>query len=690
MVSFDDLIPQEKKPPEKPEQSFVEGMKLGAKKRALGIAELGTNIVNDLGIAPESTAYAKALLADVGQDYTRQGTGTGVKGAIAEIAGDPLSYIPAASFAKILGQGALMGGTSYTGDEQSNLINNAFNTAGGALASATGYGIGRGISRIAKPVNTSLNTAAKKAITTLEKAGVPLSAAQKTGSRALAGLEAVFSTLPTTSAKQAQITEKQRNAFTKAVLSKAGINADTASREVLDKASKAFGDEYAALAKNNVMNVDEPLLEGVAKAYDDATNGVLGVDASSMVKKVAKDIFEAKGPIDGTVYQKTRSMLTQASQSAKPHEAGVLKTLRNELDAAFERSLPESQRGIMADINRRYQSFKPIQSAMESVSGVTGEIDPLALYPKVNVGAPLSDLADAGRNILPSKIPDSGTAQRTLMQNMITGVGVAGAGYGATSDSGLAPYIGAMGGTLAGPRAAQYIYNQPWAQRYLIEGMAKPIQAGANAISAVLPRAAASSFSGSREDEFKRSPAQIEVNPNPPNPYAPGLDFNDLIPQQPMQQQQPLAPQSSLQERIKQAESSGNPNAQNPLSSASGLYQFTNDTWRSVVDKFGRRSGIRYSDKNNPQAQEQMVAALLQDNARILQNKGIEPSDANLYFAHFMGAPAASKAISMLGKNAIAARSFPDAAKANPTVFFDGQRPRTVDEVYQIITSKVV
>lgn len=178
--------------------------------------------------------------------------------------------------------------------------------------------------------------------------------------------------------------------------------------------------------------------------------------------------------------------------------------------------------------------------------------------------------------------------------------------------------------------------------------------------------------------------------PMRPTQAPPALDFNDLIPQQPMQQQQPLAPQSSLQERIKQAESGGNPNAQNPLSSASGLYQFTDDTWRSVVDKFGRRSGIRYSDKNNPQAQEQMVAALLQDNARILQNKGIEPSDANLYFAHFMGAPAASKAISMLGKNAIAARSFPDAAKANPTVFFDGQRPRTVDEVYQIITSKVV
>jgi len=61
-----------------------------------------------------------------------------------------------------------------------------------------------------------------------------------------------------------------------------------------------------------------------------------------------------------------------------------------------------------------------------------------------------------------------------------------------------------------------------------------------------------------------------------------------------------------------------------------------------------------------------------------------------LYFAHFMGAPAASKAISMLGKGAIAARSFPSAASANRSIFYDGSRPRTVDEVYELITSKVV
>jgi len=189
----------------------------------------------------------------------------------------------------------------------------------------------------------------------------------------------------------------------------------------------------------------------------------------------------------------------------------------------------------------------------------------------------------------------------------------------------------------------------------------------------------------------ERQPTQIIVNPNGQNPYSqelpevnlPQIDFNDLIPKQ-------AAPQASLMDNIKQAESAGDPNAKNPNSTASGTFQFTDPTWKSAVDKWGRRHGIKYSDKANPEAQALLADYLTKDNARILQNKGIEPSDGNLYFAHFMGAPAASKAIQMLGKNAVAARSFPDAAKANPTIFFNNGKPRTIDEVYELITSKVV
>jgi len=680
--------------PTAPEQSFGEGMRLGAKKRALGIFEFGANAADAFGIAPESTAYAKQLMADVGQDYAKQGTGTGIKGGLAEIAGDPLSYLPTgAGLAKILGQGALMGATAPTGDAKSNLGSNAVNALTGTVSSGLGYGAGKVITGIAKPIGNQLTEVGKAGIRKLEESGIPLSAAQKTGSKALAALEATFSALPMTSGAQGRIYAKQREAFTKAALKEAGIDASTASREVIEAASKKFGDEYKALASKNVMNIDEPLLENVAKIYQEAASGRLGQDASNLVKSVSEDIYNSGGRISGEVYQKTRSLLTQKAQGAKDSfDAGLMKQLRNELDAAFERSLPESQRGVMAGINKRYQAFKPIQKAMESskAEGLkTGNIDPTTLYNNVEVGAPLSKLSDAAAGHLRQTIPDSGTAQRLFMQNALTGAGVAGAGYGGATDNNWAL---AGGLALAGPKGAQMLYNSKAGQKYLTEGMRPIIQSGANAVAREIPGNLTSGVTLNSASSGSPTLPQ-ELPQSTPSVGRRKIDRSELQLDEPTATTiEPLSynsEQPALAERIKTAESAGDPNAKNPLSSASGLYQFTDSTWRSAVDKWGRSQGIKYSDKANPKAQEMLMQKLTADNSRILKSKGIEPTDGNIYFAHFMGAPAASKAINMLGKNAIAARSFPDAARSNPTVFFNNGKPRTIDEVYALITQKV-
>lgn len=278
-------------------------------------------------------------------------------------------------------------------------------------------------------------------------------------------------------------------------------------------------------------------------------------------------------------------------------------------------------------------------------------------------------------------------------------------GTSLTAGNTVAPVVGSLaGGVAAGAGTAGIVpiagtaarYGQKLAARGKAEKLLQTIEGitPKSNLPAVInaPRGTAPAIGVGSAMATERQPAQITVNPNGANPYnAPQLDFNDLIPKQ-------AAPQSSLMDRIGSAESSGNPNAANPNSTATGLYQFTDPTWKSAVDKWGRKYGIKYSDKNDPQKQAMMMDYLLKDNARILENKGIETSDANLYFAHFMGAPAASKAIQMLGKNAVAARSFPDAAKANPTVFYETDergnpiysRPRSIDGVYELITSKVV
>lgn len=155
-----------------------------------------------------------------------------------------------------------------------------------------------------------------------------------------------------------------------------------------------------------------------------------------------------------------------------------------------------------------------------------------------------------------------------------------------------------------------------------------------------------------------------------------------------------IAPQSSITpdfyQKVAQAESGGNPMAKSDSSSASGLYQFTDQTWRDTVKKYGARYGITKDMKNSPYAQEAMVKHLTEENRSALVPKlGREPTHGELYVAHFMGAPKAAKLLDMRGSREIAARVFPTEAKANRPIFFDGKRPRTVQEVIAILERKV-
>lgn len=105
--------------------------------------------------------------------------------------------------------------------------------------------------------------------------------------------------------------------------------------------------------------------------------------------------------------------------------------------------------------------------------------------------------------------------------------------------------------------------------------------------------------------------------------------------------------------RTRQIESGGNPNAQNPNSSAGGDFQF--------IDSTARAYGL--TDKTNPFASADAAARLARDNkAYLAKALGREPTGAELYLAHQQGAGGAAKlllnggasAASVVGGDAIA------------------------------------
>lgn len=98
------------------------------------------------------------------------------------------------------------------------------------------------------------------------------------------------------------------------------------------------------------------------------------------------------------------------------------------------------------------------------------------------------------------------------------------------------------------------------------------------------------------------------------------------------------------------AESGGDPNAQNPNSSASGILQYTTPTWNRTVAKYGDKYGLTAEGKNDPRQQELATKALVDNEyAPWFQSKGVDPNTTDIYQMHFWGQPAMEKMLASPG-----------------------------------------
>ncbi|MGA8968298.1 MAG: transglycosylase SLT domain-containing protein [Pseudolabrys sp.] len=162
-------------------------------------------------------------------------------------------------------------------------------------------------------------------------------------------------------------------------------------------------------------------------------------------------------------------------------------------------------------------------------------------------------------------------------------------------------------------------------------------------------------------------------------------------------------------------ESNLNPAAQASTSSAKGLYQFIDQTWLGTMKQDGAALGLgRYANaiargpdghyevsdpnmraailrlRSDPQASAMLAGALTRNNATLVSSSiGRQPTNGELYIAHFLGADGAGKLINGAATQprASAAAMFPHAAAANHSIFYDASgRARSVGEVYGKLT----
>ena len=174
--------------------------------------------------------------------------------------------------------------------------------------------------------------------------------------------------------------------------------------------------------------------------------------------------------------------------------------------------------------------------------------------------------------------------------------------------------------------------------------------------------------------------------------------------------------------KLAAAESNFKPTSKAATSSATGLYQFTRDTWLNTLKTHGVKYGliadyaanIEYKKtrsgyqrpimrdqklykhllalRKNPRISAMMAAETVRDNQQKLAylfNR--EPTETDLYMTHFLGADDAVTFLLSLehSPSTNAVELFPEAARSNSSIFHPkSSEPRTLNEVYAYFGKK--
>jgi len=173
--------------------------------------------------------------------------------------------------------------------------------------------------------------------------------------------------------------------------------------------------------------------------------------------------------------------------------------------------------------------------------------------------------------------------------------------------------------------------------------------------------------------------------------------------------------------KLAAAESNFEPTSESKASSATGMYQFTRDTWLNTLKTHGAKYGLAdYAAKieyyvtrggyrrpvvrdksvyehllalrKNPRISAMMAAESVRDNQqKLAYSFEREPTQADLYLTHFLGTDGAITFLKSMEQNpgVFAVDIFPEAARSNRSIFHPKVcNPRTVDEVYELFGKK--
>lgn len=424
-------------------------------------------------------------------------TGAGVAG---NIGAGMAMFLPTMAIpgANTVTGAALIGGAANAIQPVATGESRLWNTGVGAASGAAGQILGNAVGRLAQPVTSRLSPEEQALAAAAARNKIPLSPGQATGSKPLQITETVLENLPFTSGAQIAQKQGQASAFNRAVLAKAGIDADSATAATLAAQKQALGQTFEDIAGRNAIDFNakvggQTVVDKLSDIAGTASRR-LTPDKAKVVQATVDDILsqvDSKGLMAGTNYQGWRSELRTLGQGTD-YEAQVFTKIKKALDEAFSAGVSGADATAWKKASREYANLKTILDAMGGAGAETkiGNIPPAQLERALTNAmgregkalgrGDLNELVGIGRRFVSEKIPDSASAQRALYQSLITGGVGSGLGAGTAYATGHDPVEGALLGAgatgvgLALPKLVQVLTQSPAARAYIARQAGSP------------------------------------------------------------------------------------------------------------------------------------------------------------------------------------------------------------------------
>lgn len=442
------------------------GAKHAWDRGAQGIA----GIFNQEAVSPEQLAAGKAFVDETGpastggQVATDVGVGAYGGGKILKAA----NWLRKALQAKnVAGAGAAAVGADIAGNAGLNAALSPDNRGEAAAWGGAGAAGGRVLARtLGGPVKPFMTPEAK----TLSEAGVTLTPGQMMSGaepsfvgRTLRNFEDAMQSYPIIGdvirhGKANSIKSWNVNEINQA-LAPIGATVKRAGREGIDQADELVSNAYDSI----LPAISVPKANGKRAIRDIVKEAQQNNPLFDVGHEAKLDQFVDRrirpllgGDIDGATAKKLDSELGELARKYKAGGIGneplgdAFELLRTKWRQAIEGTTPEARQGLK-DADAAYAKLMAMSKAsMDTNSGLVTPGKLRSVVNKLNQNP--TDTSLAARTVLPDTIPDSGTAGRLILHQMLNPVAVAGAGAaGAATGGGLA-----LPSALAGVAAGMY------------------------------------------------------------------------------------------------------------------------------------------------------------------------------------------------------------------------------------------